>query len=66
MPKKIGETIKYYRYKKDYTQEELAEKSGLSVATIRRIESGATPPSKKTLCKIENGLQLEEGTLVKK
>lgn len=45
-----------YREKLNLTQDELAEKSGISVRTIQRIEAGATPKgfTLKTLAKVLN------------
>ena len=36
----IGEKIKHWRQKKGLTQNQLAEKAGLTIATIGRIETG--------------------------
>ena len=35
----FNKNIKYYRKKLGYTQEDLAEKSGLSISYIKQIES---------------------------
>lgn len=35
--------VKFYREKQNLTQTELAEKSGLSLRTIQRVENGNTP-----------------------
>ncbi len=35
-----GEKIKHWRQKKGFTQKQLAEKAGLTLATIGRIETG--------------------------
>ena len=45
-----------YREKLNLTQDELAEKSGISARTIQRIEAGATPKgfTLKTLAKVLN------------
>ncbi len=40
----LANRIKNLRIKKGFSQEELAEKSGLSVRTIQRIENGETEP----------------------
>lgn len=36
----IGKNLKYYREKKGYTQEELAEKANISVSHLSKIETG--------------------------
>lgn len=45
----IGSKIKELRLLKGLTQEELADKTGLSVRTIQRIESGEVDPRTYTL-----------------
>ena len=46
-----------------WTQESLAEKSGLSVDTVRRLEKGAFSPGLDTLRKLCGGLDLQLSTL---
>lgn len=45
------------------TQEVLAERSGLSADTIRRLEHGSFSPSLETLRKLCSGLDLQLSTL---
>ncbi|MEN8248580.1 MAG: helix-turn-helix domain-containing protein [Bacteroidota bacterium] len=40
----LSKKIKELRHRKGYSQDELAEKSGLSLRTIQRIENGETEP----------------------
>ena len=40
----LASRVKNLRIRKGYSQEELAEKSGLSLRTIQRIENGETEP----------------------
>lgn len=40
----IGENIRNYRRKQDLTQEELAERLGVSYQSVSRWENGATYP----------------------
>ena len=47
------------RTSKNLTQEELAEKVGISKATINRIETGMQDPSIKTLQKIAKALDMK-------
>ncbi len=42
--KKFGKTLKIERIKNDYSQEQLAEKLGVSTRTISLIESGLQHP----------------------
>jgi transcriptional regulator with XRE-family HTH domain len=56
--------LKKIREEKNLTQEELAEKSGLSVRTIQRIEAG-TYPKGYTLKTLASTLNISEKDLVK-
>lgn len=40
--KELAQKIKSLRNRKGFSQEELAEKTGLSLRTIQRIENGET------------------------
>lgn len=42
--KELAQRIKSLRNRKGFSQEELSEKSGLSLRTIQRIENGETEP----------------------
>jgi transcriptional regulator with XRE-family HTH domain len=44
MNNELAQRIKALRNRKGYSQEELAEKTGLSLRTIQRIENGETEP----------------------
>lgn len=48
------------------TQEELAERAGLSVDTIRKYEQGSRPPTLPSLMKIAKALDVDLGVLVGK
>lgn len=60
--------LKHFRELQNITQEELSEKSGISVRTIQRIEAGTTPKGytlkmlSETLAVSENDLLLKEAT----
>lgn len=56
--KSIGKRIKYIREKKNRTQEKLAEKSGLSLDYIGKIEVSINKPGLKSLIKIANALDI--------
>jgi len=47
--KEIATRIKELRLQNGFSQEELAEKSGLSLRTVQRIEGGGTEPSEDSL-----------------
>ena len=50
--KRLGKRFKEYREKKDLTQEQLAEKAGMSTIFISQIERGTTFPSSENLITI--------------
>ena len=56
---KTGEKIRDLRIKKGMTQEELAEKTELSVRTIQRIESGEVDPRSFSLQMIAKALEVD-------
>ena len=55
----IGYTIKKLRRRKGMTQEELANKSNISVRTIANYESGKRKPNLEMIIKICNGLNIQ-------
>ena len=57
--KSIGKRIKYLREKRNLTQEKLAEKSGLSLDYIGKIEVNINQPGMKALIKIADALNVE-------
>jgi transcriptional regulator with XRE-family HTH domain len=59
----LGAQVKALRRQRELTQDELAERSGLSVDAIRRIERGAFSASLNTLQKLSRGLNVSLTTL---
>jgi transcriptional regulator with XRE-family HTH domain len=59
----FGRHVRSLRRARGLTQEVLAERSGLSADTIRRLEHGAFSPSLETLRKLCLGLDLMLSTL---
>lgn len=59
---KFGKRIKIERIMRDWTMEQLAEKSGLGTTTIANVESGSTSPTLDTIEKLANsfGFKLYE------
>ncbi|TRO66831.1 helix-turn-helix domain-containing protein [Christiangramia sabulilitoris] len=53
-----------YRKKKNITQKELSDKSGVSIRTIQRIEAGS-PPKGFTLKALSKALEISETDLVR-
>lgn len=60
---RFGAYIRALRQSRTLTQEELAERSSLSVDSIRRLESGSLSPSLETVAKLAEGLSLTMVTL---
>jgi transcriptional regulator with XRE-family HTH domain len=54
--KAIGERIKFLRIQNGKTQQQIADLSGIEESAFRRIESGRTNPTVKTLNKISLAL----------
>lgn len=65
--KNIGLEIAYYRKKRGYTQAELAERIGMSVAYLGQIERGnrGNSFSLKTLYQIADASEIEAELLMK-
>lgn len=57
--KQIGERIKELREKVEWTQEQLAEKSGLKQSHISRLETGQHSPSHKTIVALAKALDCD-------
>lgn len=62
---KLGERIVELRKSKELKQIELATRIGIEDSALRRIESGRTNPTTKTLYKIANELGVSIGDLFK-
>ncbi len=56
--RQFGDHLRQLRSARRLTQEALAEKSGLAVDSVRRIELGRFSPSLETLRKLSGGLGL--------
>lgn len=56
--KVIGKRIQFFRLRKRLTQEYVAEKTGVSVPHLSRIENGSGKPSLQTLVNICNVLNV--------
>ncbi len=60
---KLAYKIKFERNKRNISQEELADLSGVSISTIKNIERGIGNITVKNLCKIAKILELDLGIL---
>ena len=59
LPKTLGKKIQKLRKSVSYTQEELADKVGISRAYMGYIEQGRNVPSLETLQKIAGALKVK-------
>ncbi|MEN9702128.1 MAG: hypothetical protein RIR55_1470 [Bacteroidota bacterium] len=57
--KDVCKKIKEIRVKKKMTQLELASKIGIDDSSLRRIESGKTNPTLKTIYRIASAFEIE-------
>ena len=57
--KKLGKRIKFLREKAHLTQEKLAEKSGISLDYLGKIEVSINKPGLKTILKLSQALQCD-------
>jgi transcriptional regulator with XRE-family HTH domain len=62
----IGERLRETRKRKLLTQEQLAERSGVGVATIIRIERNQVEPRGSTIRKLAGALEVEPDELVRR
>jgi transcriptional regulator with XRE-family HTH domain len=62
----IGEKVRDTRKRKLLTQKQLAERSGVGIATIIRIERNQVEPRGSTIRKLAAALEVEPEELVKR
>jgi transcriptional regulator with XRE-family HTH domain len=55
----VGEKIKHIRLLQNVKQIDLAFKVGIEDSSLRRIETGRTNPTLKTLIRISNALEID-------
>ncbi len=55
----VGHNLRHFRKIKNFTLEELAEKSGVSVCMIERIENGQEDVKVRLLAAIAHALEVE-------
>jgi transcriptional regulator with XRE-family HTH domain len=61
----IGDRLRDIRKRSLMTQQELADKSGVGVTTIIRIENNQVEPQGRTIRKLAEALEVEPHELVK-
>jgi len=60
----LTQKVKKLRNRKGYSQEELAEKTGLSLRTIQRVENGETEPRGDSLKKLASVFEVSPDDIV--
>lgn len=62
----FGESLKVYRHKAGFTQQELAEKTGIHRVSVARYESGKRQPDMYTLLIMSDVLGLDHEFFLQK
>ena len=57
--------FKRYRLQKNFTQEKLADLTGLDTRTIQRIENNERKPSLESLAKLIKALDINDKDIIK-
>ena len=55
----LGKNIKFYRFRRQFSQADLAEKACISITFLSNIERGNNYPQPKTLCNIAEALDVQ-------
>jgi transcriptional regulator with XRE-family HTH domain len=59
LKEKIGKNIKFFRFRRQLSQADLAEKAQISITSLSDIERGNNFPQTKTLCNLAKALGIE-------
>jgi uncharacterized Tic20 family protein len=62
--KELAQRIKVLRSRKSFSQEELSERSGLSLRTIQRIENGETEPRGDSLKRLAHAFEVSSDEII--
>ena len=54
----LGKNIKFFRFRKEYSQADLAEKANISITFLSNIERGLKFPKPDIMAKIANSLEV--------
>jgi transcriptional regulator with XRE-family HTH domain len=65
LKKKVGKNIKFFRFRRQLSQADLAEKAQISITSLSDIERGNNFPQAKTLCNLAQALDVEVWSLFK-
>jgi len=61
----LGRNIKFFRYRKEYSQADLAEKVDISITFLSNIERGLKYPKPDIITRIADGLEINVYELFK-
>jgi transcriptional regulator with XRE-family HTH domain len=61
----LGQRIKFFRLRKQFSQADLAEKAEISITFLSNIERGNNFPQTGTLCNLAKALEIEVWELFK-
>jgi transcriptional regulator with XRE-family HTH domain len=61
----LGRNIKFFRFRRQFSQADLAEKANISVTFLSNIERGNNFPQAGTLCRLAQALEIEVWELFK-
>ena len=59
----LGKNIKFFRFRRQLSQADLAEKAKISITSLSDIERGINFPQAKTLCNLAQALDVEVWSL---
>ena len=63
LKEKVGKNIKFFRFRSQLSQADLAEKAQISITSLSDIERGNNFPQAKTLCNLALALDIEVWSL---
>ena len=63
LKEKVGKNIKFFRFRKQLSQADLAEKAQISITSLSDLERGNNFPQAKTLCNLALALDVEVWSL---
>jgi transcriptional regulator with XRE-family HTH domain len=65
LKRNLGKNIKFFRFRRQLSQADLAEKAKISITSLSDIERGNNFPQAKTLCNLAQALDTEVWSLFK-
>jgi len=65
LKKTLGKNIKFFRFRRQFSQADLAEKASISITFLSNIERGNNFPQAGTLCSLAQALDVQVWELFK-